>query len=55
MIKFLIFVFLFKGSGSVYSHQDLSNRSYEVESEYSGKNFCEFLCTFLNVANFKCC
>ena len=46
MIKYLIFVFLFKGSGSVYPQQDVSNHSYEVESEYSGKNFYVF---------FKCC
>ena len=46
MIKYLIFVFLFKGSGSVYPLQDVSNHSYEVESEYSGKNFYVF---------FKCC
>ena len=39
MIKYLIFVFLFKGSGSVYPLQDVSNHSYEVESEYSGKIF----------------
>ena len=43
-------MFLFKGSGSVYPLQDVSNHSYEVESEYSGKNFsCEFLVFF------KCC
>ena len=53
MIKYLILVFLFKGSGSVYPLQDVSNHSYEVESEYTGKNFYVLFKCFLNVANFK--